>query len=215
MNLSKTAIIFLMASMHLLAMGQAYDTISIPKFKDKYSNYVKMMESGNVDIDYKDFRFSFLDSKQYQIKVEKRQEYDSLKKEMFVQAGKSNYTDVMRLAKAMLNIDYSSQYAHKYLQQTYKIIGDTPNRNKYHNIEFGLIYSITKSGDSKTCETSWEVIQIEEEYFVLEMIGLELQQQSIEKSGGKVCDKMVVKTEDSSIENYYFDVSKIFAKHPK
>lgn len=198
-----------------LVHGQSPNGIEIPNLNDKYSEFVKKLESGNTDIDYREFRYSFLESKQYQIKLEKGAIYDSLKMQMFAQAKRSNYQEVIKLTKAMLSIDYTSLYAHKYLQQTYKILGDTTNRNKYHDIEFGLIYSITNSGNSQTCETSWEVVQIEEEYFTLNMIGVEFQKQSIDNGKTKVCDKMQVKTEDGKIEFYYFDVTKLLTKFAK
>jgi hypothetical protein len=71
---------------------------------------------------------------------------------MIAQARASHYAEVIRLSKAMLSIDYTSQVAHKYLQKTYKVIGDTAKRNKYHDIEFGLIYSISLHGDAKICD---------------------------------------------------------------
>ncbi len=49
---------------------------------------------------------------------------------MIAHAHASDYSEVIRLSKAMLCIDYTSQIAHKYLQQTYKIIGDTAKRHK-------------------------------------------------------------------------------------
>jgi hypothetical protein len=60
--------------------------------------------------------------------------------------------------------EYTSMFTHKYLQQTYKIIGDTSDQKKYHDIEFGLLFSITKTSDGKACETGWHVTQVEEEY---------------------------------------------------
>jgi hypothetical protein len=116
----------------------------------------------------------------------------------------------------MLSIDYTSLFAHKYLQQTYKIIGDTTNSKKYHDIEFGLLYSITESGDGETCKTSWKVIQIEEEYFILNMLGVDLQKQSIDNSDKiNICDKMEVKTEEGENKAYYFGVNKLFEKYSK
>ncbi len=52
----------------------------------------------------------------------------------------------------MLSIDYTSMFAHDYLQETYKIFGDTLSQQKYEGIEFKLLYSIRKSGDGRTCE---------------------------------------------------------------
>ncbi len=115
----------------------------------------------------------------------------------------------------MLSIDYTSMFAHKYLQQTYKILGDSINRNKYHDIEFGLLFSITKSGDGKTCETGWHVTQVEEEYFILNMIGADLQSQSLISSGKNTCDKMVVKTEEGENMTYYFEVNKVIEMERK
>ncbi len=141
---------------NLFVFGQETQ-IEIPNFNDKYSNYVKQLESGNTNIDYVDFRNSFLESKQF---AKKGTNYDDLKKQVYAEIRSNNYYNVVKLTKAMLSIDYTSLFAHKYLQQTYKILGDTTNRNKYHDIELGLLYSITKSGDGMTCETGWHVIQI-------------------------------------------------------
>jgi len=212
--MTKKKIIYLtvlLLSQTFLVYGQK-SKIEIPNFNDKYSKYVQQLENGQTDIDYTDFRNSFLESKQYS---NKGTNYDSLKKQVYVEIKNKNYQGVIKLTKAMLSIDYTSMFAHKYLQQTYKILGDTINRNKYHDIEFGLLYSITKSGDGKTCETGWHVTQIEEEYFIINMIGASLQEQSISSSGKNNCDKMVVKTEDGKIKTYYFEANKIFEMESK
>ena len=130
--------------------------IEIPDFKDKYCNYVKQLEGGENNIDYADFRNSFLESKQYN---KKETTYDSLEKQIYIEIKNKNYKNIVNLTKRMLGIDYTSMLAHKYLQQTYNILGDTLNRNKYHAIEFGLLNSITNSGDGETCETGWHVTQ--------------------------------------------------------
>jgi hypothetical protein len=186
--------------------------IEVPNFNDKYSDYVKQLESGKTDIDYADFRNSFLESKQF---GKKSTNYDNLKKKVYAEIKNNNYQAVINLTKAMLSIDYTSMFAHKYLQQTYNILGDTINRNKYHDIEFGLLYSITESGDGKTCETGWHVTQIEEEYFILNMIGAELKMQSISSADKNTCDKMVVKTDEGETETYYFEANKVFEMESK
>jgi hypothetical protein len=48
-----------------------------PAFNDKYSEYVNQLENGDLNIDYADFRNSFLDSKKFR---KKAVNYDSLKK---------------------------------------------------------------------------------------------------------------------------------------
>jgi hypothetical protein len=114
----------------------------------------------------------------------------------------------------MLTIDYTSLFAHKYLQQTYKILGDSINQKKYHDIEFGLLNSIIHSGDGKSCETGWHVTQIEEEYFILNILGAQLKTQSISSSGKNSCDKMKV-TEEGKNQVYYFEANKVFEMESK
>jgi Domain of unknown function (DUF4919) len=205
-------LILIVSFLHLATVVFAQDNkIEIPAFNDKYSNYVGQLESGVLNIDYTDFRNSFLDSKQFRRKAVN---YDSLKKLAYIEIKDKNYQEVIKLTKAMLSIDYTSMFAHKYLQQTYKILGDTVNQKKYHDIEFGLLNSIVRSGDGKTCETGWHVTQIEEEYFILNMIGAQLQIQSISSGGKNACDKMLVKTQEGEA-TYYFEANKVFEMERK
>ena len=210
-NLRITLLTIICFNITTLVYGQD-NRIIIPTFQDKYSKYVKQLEDGDLNIDYTDFRNSFLDSKQ---SSNKGTNYDSLKKEVYKEIKNKNYQGVINATKGMLSIDYTSMFAHKYLQQTYKIMGDTANQKKYHDIEFGLLYSITKSGDGKTCETGWHVTQIEEEYFILNMIGAQLQKQSISSGGSNSCDKMVVETEKGETKTYYFEANKVFEQEEK
>lgn len=207
---------FLLLSVLLLTQGLfifGQDVkIEVPGFNDRYSSYVKQLEGGHLDIGFADFRNSFLESRQFS---KKSTNYTNLQKQVYAEIKNKNYDEVIRLTKKMLSIDYSSMFAHKYLQQTYKILGDSVNQAKYHDIEFGLLNSIIKSGDGKTCETGWHVTQIEEEYFILNMAGADLQSQSISSGGKNSCDKMITKTEDGETKTYYFEANKVFEMERK
>ncbi|KOS06777.1 hypothetical protein AM493_12645 [Flavobacterium akiainvivens] len=176
-----------------------------PATKDTYANYVKKLEEGNTDIDYTDFRHSFLASGEHNTSSA---ETMKLKQEMYRAADEKQYPEVIKIGRKMLEIDYTNMYAHKYLQQSYKILGDEANFKKHHDIEFGLLRSVTGSGDGATCETGWHVIKVEEEYFVLEMMGVTIVKQSI-AAAGKACDKMDVKTEAGKNKTYYFEISRV------
>ncbi len=193
--------------------GQKNAQIDIPKFNDKYCDYIKKLEAGETDIDYQDFRFSLLESKQFGVINKNFKEFEELKDEMYKQMEKSNYPEIINLTKQMLSIDYTSMIAHKILRQTYKITGDTINAAKYKTIQFGLMNSIIKKGDGTSCSTAWPVIRVEEEYFILSMIGAKLQSQSTSKDGG-LCDKMEVVV-DGKEKTYYFEISKVFEGYKK
>jgi hypothetical protein len=199
---------FLLVTNCLIA--QTTSEIIIPPYKDTYSELIKRMESGDTNIDYRKFRESFIESKQFIVASAEKKTFDSLKKEMYAQMKESNYPEILAITKAMLSINYTSLLAHKILRQTYKIIGDTINAKKYHDIQFGLLHSIVDNGNGKTCETSWPVIEISEEYFILEMINAKLLTQTLEGH----CDKMEVQVDDNK-KTYYFEISKVFEGYKK
>lgn len=193
--------------------GQKNVEVDIPKFDDKYCNYIKKLEAGETNIDYQDFRFSLLESKQFGVINKNSEEFEKLKEKMYKQMEKSNYPEIINITKQMLSIDYTSMIAHKILRQTYKITGDTLNAAKYKTIQFGLMNSIIKNGDGTSCSTAWPVIRVEEEYFILSIIGAELLGQSTDHDGG-FCDKMEVKV-DGKKKTYYFEITKVFEGYKK
>ena len=132
---------------NFLSFGQSSVEIIIPPFQDKYSESVKKLEAGETDINYQDFRYSFIESEQFIIASSKSKEVDSLKKEMYTQMRNSNSQEIINLTKQILSIDYTDMMAHKILRQSYKNIGDTVNASKYKTIQFGLLNSIVKNGD--------------------------------------------------------------------
>lgn len=202
---------FMTVSMSLF--GQSSSVIVVPPFQDTFSDYIKKLEAGETNIDYQDFRFSFLKSEQFTIAQSKLKEFDSLKRQMYVQMNAANHQEVIQITKKLLSIDYTDMKAHKILRQTYKIIGDTANAAKYKTIQFGLMNSILQKGDGRSCETAWPVIQVEEEYFILEMVGAKLKEQTLVEDGG-ICDKMEFKAEGIN-KTYFFEVSKVFEGYKK
>lgn len=193
--------------------GQADPQVNLPSFDDQYSKLVKQLEGGQTEINYKEFRESFLQSEQFKVAGTGRSELDELRKKMHELMQKSAYKEIVEITKKMLSIDYTDIEAHKILQKTYKLLGDGANQKKYHDIEFGLFNSILKSGDGKTPETAWHVIQVAEEYFILDILNAKLLRQSVDATNG-VCDKMEVET-DKGKKTYYFDVSKVFQGYKK
>lgn len=187
--------------------------VTVPTFGDKYSLTVTKLEAGDTGIDYKEFRESFLASKQFQVAASRRNDLDRLRSSLRKLVAQSKTSEVVRAAKGMLSIDYTDMEAHKLLRQAYQLLGDEANARKYHDIEFGLLNSIVHNGDGKTCASAWPVVQVREEYFVLGMLGATVKQQSIDRQGG-LCDRMDV-TIDGKDATYYFGVAKVFESYGK
>ncbi len=212
--MAKIIFIFCFVLTTIYCSGQQNSEIVIPKFSDKYVEFVKELETGKTNINYREFRESFIESEQFKIASKRTTEIDSLGTEMHKQMEAKNYEKIIQITKSILSIDYTNMFALKILRQTYKATGDNMNASKYKAIQFGLLNSIIKNGDGKTCATGWPVIQITEEYFILQMLGAELLNQSIDNATG-LCDKMEVKTEEGENKTYYFETSKVFEGYKK
>ena len=103
--------------------------------------------------------------------------------------------------------------AHKILRQTCETIGDTINAKKHKTILTGLLNSIVKNGDGKTCKTAWPVIQVSEEGFILQMLGAKIQNIEVGNKSG-LCDKFEVEVDKTSM-TYYFETSNILKGYKK
>jgi hypothetical protein len=192
-------------------MGSA---IIIPPYENAYSGQVAKLESGKTDIDFRLFRESFLQSEQWKTAMKQSTVLLNLKRSMREAKAASEHLTVMSLAKQILSIDYTDLFAQKALRQAYKLAGDDANEKKYHDIEFGLFRSIMKSGDGRACKTAWSVVQVSEEYFILNVVlDGKIKRQSIDRKGG-ICDKMEVETERGP-ETFYFDISTVFAGYDR
>ena len=87
-----------------IVIGQTETEIKVPEFEDNYSKSVKTLENGNVDIDYKSFRESFIESKQFKIASEKSTEFRELTKAMYKQMSESEFDSVISSTKK--NVEY-------------------------------------------------------------------------------------------------------------
>jgi hypothetical protein len=173
---------------------------------------VKQLESGITNIDYLDFRNSFLESKQYSNKSILNNE---LKKMLFENIKIQNFQEVVRISKEMLSVDYTSFFAHLFLAQGYNMLGDSINQKKYSSISAGLLKSILQSGDGKTCETGWHVTQVDEEYFLLNLLGVEVKKQSLIRGTKNSCDQMEGKGRDGLDHSYFFEINKVLEMETK
>ncbi len=80
----------------------------------------------------------------------------------------------------------------------------------------GLIRSILQSGDGQSPETAFVVINVREEYILMELLGLTMQKQSVLESGGHIYDRLeVVDSETGEERELYFNVDIPFAAYDR
>lgn len=185
--------------------------IWIPDTDDRYAGYVEQLEGGKTDIDYTDFRNSYLESENYD-----PLSYDCtvLKKKLIAAYDEKKYDDAVYIAIVMLSTDYTNLFAHKYLGLAYKSLGDKSKSKQYQAIQAGLFKSIMSSGDGKACETGWHLIQDEEMEFILATFDGTVTEEDLSLEGKNYCRK-IVKTNKSGKKTYYFEINMIIDNMPE
>jgi len=174
---------------------------AVSKYNDKYSELVAKLKRGNTRIDYKLFRQCLLKSKQYQVVIKSKHLVDSLGFLMIKANESAEYTKVIKMATAILEIDYTNMMTHQLLSQVYNIKGDSIMGALHSNIKDGLLNSIFTNSDGKTCKTAWSIVQVTEEGFILHTLGGEVTNLEMDKK--TLCDHFTV-LRNGTTKEYYF-----------
>jgi len=134
--------------------------------------------------------------------------------------------DVVSTLKELIGVlDFypTSIEAHRRLADMFEIVmgqakdpearAAASNSEKYYRaIADGLVQSILDSGDGKTPESAYQVINISEEYMVLLYLGLKRTGQALVQKDGKTFDRLEVQDAQGAISEIHFDVSLFFRR---
>ncbi len=142
--------------------------IVLPKDGDEYSALAARAAAQDQGVDFRALRFAWLKSAAH--KHQATSEID-LRGAIFAAVKAGDGQGVRAAAVKMISAIYVNLYGHKFLRQACAILHDDACAAQEHFVEFGLLLSILKSGDGKTCATGWEVVSVGEEYFIIGMMG--------------------------------------------
>jgi hypothetical protein len=179
-----------------------------PDDGEEYSRLVAQAAAHDQNTDFHALRFAWLSSA-----ARKRQSeitLGSVTKEMMTAAQANDHGKVRDKAVELLSAQYSDVRAHLYLSHACDLLRDSPCAEQARFVALGLMQSIMKSGDGKSCDTGWDVALISEEYTVLSIMGLQMQQQAL-ISGQHPCDAMTAKNEKGESVTYFFKIDRIMA----
>ena len=139
---------------------------------------------------------------------------NELSSEMWKAAMKVEPERVQRAAEAILELNYLDMRAHKFLSEALSgMKKDTAEARRHREFELGLLRALAHSGTGKSCKDGWVVIEVPEEYFVLQMMDWKFKRQSLVHEGENTCDLMVVEDEDGHELNVYFNVDVVFENY--
>ena len=179
--------------------------IALPSDSDDYAKLVAQAAAHDANVDFHAMRFSYLTSA-----ARKRGDAEALRGALFQTAKSGSPEDIRDAAIKLLSVDYTNLFGHKYLRQSCEQLKDQACADQEHFVEFGLLTSITTTGDGKTCATGWEVANIGEEYFIMAMMGAQVQSQAL-IDGTPSCDLLNGESQDGSKTAYYFRIDAVLA----
>lgn len=180
--------------------------IVLPSDGDDYSSLVARAAAEDRTLDFHALRLAWLTSKTHKaISMDET----ALESDLFDAARSGDDEHVRDAAVKVLSADYINMFAHAVLRQACTKLHDDGCAEQHHFIEFGLLSSITASGDGKTCKTGWEVVAVREEYFIVHMLGSTPSQQSLVNGADGACDMLNVTGPDGKPQAYYFRIDAV------
>jgi len=180
--------------------------------QDKHSEYATLLstlKAGNTNIDYGLLRLSYVESPEYKQAKDTTEAEHGMSKAL----GSKNFSEALKDAETVLASEYVNIDAHFVEYIANREMGEADKAEFHHAVFRGLVDSILKSGDGKSTDKAWVVINVHEEYVVLRVLGYRPGEQSLLNKDGHAYDEMKVKNVDDGTEaTFYFNVD-ISMKH--
>ncbi|MBO7499951.1 MAG: DUF4919 domain-containing protein [Fibrobacterales bacterium] len=137
-----------------------------------------------------------------------------LSEKMHKAAYDGKYERAKQYAASILELDYLDMWAQKIFSQSMLALGeDSVVANRHREFRLELLGALVNSGTRKSCKNGWVVIDVDEEYFVMNMAGWRPKRQQLVNEDGHTCDLMKVEDEDGREFNVYFNVDVVFENY--
>jgi len=127
---------------------------------------------------------------------------DELRKKIKLNIEEKNFEKALEIAKLILEKRYIDIKTHSYCSYIYKQLNDSVKSNYHNNIYNGLMNSIYFSGDGKSVKTAFIVMEVSEEYDLLNWLNLTQSEQSLIIKDGYRFD--IIKVFDENRETEFF-----------
>lgn len=146
------------------------------------------MKAFDRTVDFRALRLSYAATPEYN-----PYSNDSAHDLMFNALHDKRYEDALLAAQSILEKNYVDLDAHFVCRIAFKNLGNSEKYDYHQFVLLGLADSIYASGDGSTPEKAPVVIDVKEEYFLLNANGLEAVKNSSLRLGDHDYDKMEVK----------------------
>ncbi|HKK21097.1 MAG TPA: DUF4919 domain-containing protein [candidate division Zixibacteria bacterium] len=182
------------------AASSLQDSEDSPNFKDLW----KQVEQADTSVDFTALRMAYTRTSEYDPYDSQRQD---LRSDMDAAFNSNDFSTAAELANKLIKRDPLQTDAYIVLDVSYEQMGDTAKSRFHHFVANGLIHSVLSSGNGLSRDSAFRVISTDEEYIILNFLGVDLLRQALVEEKDHSYDVMTVK--DASIDStfdLYFNI---------
>jgi len=175
--------------------------------KPTYDEMVESAKRGDPGVDFAAMRYAFLETGS----AHKDGFFNS--KELNGLAQQKDFEKLLSRANEFIAMDFVDIRGHFFAGYALHGLNREEESQKEMALAKGLVNSILNSGDGKSQKTGYVVINVAEEYALMEWLGIQPRGQSLLPAGpnGPWCD-LDTGTRGGQTTNLYFDISKFYGK---
>lgn len=166
-----------------------------------YDELVARAKAGDADVNYRALRNAYAESPRYDPYGSK---VGKLQSEMFDAYGRADCAAVLAKAESILAVDFVHVDAHLLAGLCHGKLGNEEAMRRERAAARGLIDSILQSGDGKSEESAFVVIEVAEEYSMLRLLGLRPSNQALIHAQGHSYDRFETKANDTGQQAVVF-----------
>lgn len=174
--------------------------------KASYQELLERVKKADPKVDFGALRMAFTATAAYN-----PYGLDQDRPRMRAAFAKKDFDKALEFAEKLLGKNYPDIEAHRVAWRAHTELQD-PDKAKFHRyVRDGLVQSILKSGDGKGAQTAYVVISTEEEYAVMEWLGVRSTKQAlIQEQGHKLDRHEGVNEETNQRVTLYFNIDRPF-----
>jgi hypothetical protein len=171
---------------------------------DDYPALLAKVKDFDKTVDFKALRVAYTRTPDYNPYGRDNKMDDAMGKAL--EAGK--FEEAIKIAQTILEKNYVHIFAHFVSRIAYRESGDQKKFEYHHFVTNGLIQSILRSGTGLDPEGAFLVISTDEEYMILDVLGLKSRMQSTLKVADQTYDKLsVVDRKTGEAREMFFNVT--------
>lgn len=171
---------------------------------DDYSVLLAKVKNFDKTVDFKALRLAYTKTPDYNPYGRDNSRDDAMGKAI----EEEKFEEAIKIAQTILEKNYVHIFAHFVSRIAYRELGDQKKFEYHHFVTNGLVQSILGSGSGRDPEGAFLVISTDEEYMILDVLGLKSKMQSTHKVADQTYDKLeVVDRKTGDTGEIFFNVT--------